>query len=80
VGRNLYDTQPIQRDVLILAAELAPGDSGGALVDTGGTVVGVAFAIAPDEPGTSYALNSGELQDVLDTPRAGAVDTGPCIR
>jgi S1-C subfamily serine protease len=79
-GRDLYDTQPIRRDVLILAANLMPGDSGGALVDAGGTVVGVAFAIAPDEPGTAYALNSSELREVLEVPRAGATDTGPCIR
>ncbi|MFN2504845.1 MAG: MarP family serine protease [Acidimicrobiales bacterium] len=80
LGRNLYDTQTIRRDILILASELAPGDSGGALVDTDGTVVGVAFAIAPDEPGTAYALSSDELQSVLEMARSGPVDTGPCIR
>ncbi len=80
VGRDLYDTHPIERDVLILAAALAPGDSGGALVNRSGTVVGVAFAIAPDEPATAYALNSTELRDLLGVPRAGAVDTGPCVR
>ena len=80
IGRDLYDSQATRRDVLILASELAQGDSGGALVDTEGTVVGVAFAIAPDEDGTAYALHSSELQEVLDVPRAGAVDTGPCLR
>jgi S1-C subfamily serine protease len=80
VGRNIYDTQVIRRDVLVLAAELRPGDSGGALVSTEGAVVGVAFAIAPDEPNTAYALNSTELEEVLALPRSGATDTGPCIR
>jgi S1-C subfamily serine protease len=79
LGRDLYDSRPTRRDVLILAADLAQGDSGGALVDVGGTVVGVAFAIAPDAPGTAYALHSDELLEVLELPRAGPVDTGPCL-
>jgi S1-C subfamily serine protease len=79
-GRNLYDSGVIRRDVLVLASHLAPGDSGGALVNTEGTVIGVAFAIAPDDPATAYALNSTELRSALAEPRADAVDTGPCIR
>src|SRR5204863_289244 len=54
VGRDLYDTHQTRRDVFIMASELHPGDSGGALVNRNGAVVGVAFAIAPDRPGISY--------------------------
>lgn len=78
-GRDLYDSHATQRDVFILAAELRPGDSGGALTDAKGTVVGVAFAIAPDRPGTAYAVTSKELNAVLARPRGGAVSTGPCL-
>ena len=42
--------------MLVLASDLAPGDSGSALVDPQGQVVGVAFAVAPDKPGVAYAL------------------------
>ena len=80
LGRNIYNSQVTRRDVLVLAAELRPGDSGGALVNAEGAVVGVAFAIAPDEPNTAYALHASELREVLEAPRAGTVDTGPCIR
>jgi S1-C subfamily serine protease len=79
VGRNLYDSQVTRRDVLILSAQLRPGDSGGALVNADGNVVGVAFAIAPDDPTTAYALNSTELNAVLGAPRGGPVGTGPCL-
>jgi S1-C subfamily serine protease len=79
-GRDLYDTHSTRRDVFILASDLHPGDSGGALADTSGTVIGVAFAIAPDRPGTAYALASGELTAALATPRSGgAVPTGNCL-
>jgi S1-C subfamily serine protease len=78
VGRDLYDSRDTRREVSILAADLAPGDSGGALVEPGGSVVGVAFAIAPDRAGTAYALSLDELQAVLAAARA-PVDTGPCL-
>lgn len=77
-GRDIYGDDRTQRQVLFLAAALRPGDSGSALIDTSGRVVGVAFAIAPDRPGTSYALDESELRAVLAEPRrAGA--GGPCI-
>jgi S1-C subfamily serine protease len=64
--------------VYVLAASLAPGDSGGALVDATGHVVGVAFAIAPDRPGTAYALSDEEVKAVL-AQRRRVVDTGACL-
>jgi S1-C subfamily serine protease len=78
-GRDLYDQRSTTREVFILASDLRPGDSGGALVDTKGSVVGVAFAIAPDRPGTSYALTDTELQAVLARSRSTTVGTGPCL-
>jgi S1-C subfamily serine protease len=79
VGRDLYDEADTQRRVLVLAADLAPGDSGAAVVDTDGGVVGVAFAIAPDEPGTAYALDLDELAAILAAPRTAGAGTGPCL-
>jgi S1-C subfamily serine protease len=79
VGRDLYDSHTTRRDVFILASDLHPGDSGGALVNQRGTVVGVAFAIAPDRPATGYALTSRELTPVLAQPLGGGVSTGPCL-
>src|SRR3546814_3814837 len=55
-GSDIYDSARTEREVLVLAAGLQPGDSGGALIDAEGRVVGVAFAIAPDRPGVAYAL------------------------
>ena len=78
-GRDLYDQRSTTRQVFILASDLRPGDSGGPLVSPQGAVVGVAFASAPDRPGTSNALTDSELQAVMARPRAGAVATGPCL-
>jgi S1-C subfamily serine protease len=80
VGRDLYDNHTTRRDVLVLAAALAHGDSGGALVDSDGAVIGVAFAISANQQGTSYALATSELQAALSEPRAdGGTSTGPCL-
>ena len=92
LGRDLYDEHDTKRDVFVLASNLAPGDSGGAVVDKTGTVIAMAFAIAPDRPGTSYALSYTEVQAFLAASRAGTipgdavgqppivgVSTGPCL-
>jgi S1-C subfamily serine protease len=79
VGRDLYDSQQTRRDVFILAASLKPGDSGAALINQSGAVMGVAFAIAPDQAETAYAVTNAELRAVLAVPRGGAVSAGPCL-
>lgn len=78
-GSDIYDRPGVDRRVLVLAASLRPGDSGSALVTPDGTVVGVAFAIAPDRPDVAYALDPGELRAVLAAPHAAVVDAGACI-
>jgi S1-C subfamily serine protease len=81
-GLDLYGREETERDVFILASNLAPGDSGAAFVDTAGSVVGVAFAIAPDREGTAYALTRAELDSVLqvyNADPAARADTGPCL-
>src|SRR5947209_2557999 len=79
VGRDLYDSRETRRQVFILASDLAPGDSGGGLVNPAGIVVGVAFAIAPDRPGTAYALTTDELRPVLNAGGTVPTSTGPCL-
>jgi S1-C subfamily serine protease/uncharacterized membrane protein required for colicin V production len=81
VGTDIYRTRPSRRHVYVLAAALAPGDSGGPFIDTRGDVVGVAFAIDPGRTATGYALTDAEVRPVLAEAqgRRGAVDTGRCL-
>jgi S1-C subfamily serine protease len=78
-GTDIYDRDRTSREVLVLASELAPGDSGSALVDANGQVVGVAFAVAPDKPGVAYALAVEELEAVLAGDLSRERDTGGCL-
>lgn len=56
-GRDIYDRRTVERTIIVLAAALAPGDSGAPVIRPDGTVVGMAIAIAPDRPDTAYAID-----------------------
>ena len=78
-GTDIYRTTPTRRSVFVLAAELAPGDSGAPLVNQAGEVLGVAFAIDPGAATTAYALTNDELRPVLENLPGEAVETGSCL-
>jgi S1-C subfamily serine protease len=82
-GTDIYRSGPTRRDVLVLAAKLFPGNSGGPFVDDKGRVAGVAFAVDPGAASTAYALATDEVTAVLHPVEVAGggqlVDTGNCI-
>jgi S1-C subfamily serine protease len=82
-GSDITHSTPTQREVFVLAAVTAPGDSGGPVVDADGRVVGVMFAYDISRDSTAYALTRTELDAVLGPVLAGAapasVGTGECL-
>lgn len=80
-GTDIYRDQPSSRRVLVLAARLAPGDSGAGVVDTNGRLIGVAFAVDPGSSTTAYALARSEIEATLASAEGAftAADTGPCL-
>lgn len=76
-GRDIYGQDETRRSILVLAASLARGDSGSAVLDADGAVVGTVFAISPSNRDTAYALATSELREVLAAPRS-AGDAGRC--
>ncbi len=83
-GSDIYHSASTERDVLVLAAKLVPGNSGGPLVDDQGRVAGIAFAVDPGAPSTSYALATDEVNAVLRPVLASGGDapvgTGSCVQ
>ncbi len=76
-GYDIYDQGLVRRPLLVLASELEPGDSGSAVVDSTGSLIGIAVAIAPDRPGVAYALDVSTLGEI--TPSPEPVGTGDCL-
>jgi len=68
-GPNIYQTRQVSREVYTIRAKVLPGNSGGPLLTTSGTVAGVVFAASLDASNVGYALTAGE---VASDARTGA--------
>lgn len=79
-GPDFRNAQTVVRDVYALFGTVRAGNSGGPLFATDGSVLGVVFASAIDDPNTGYALTA---KQVAVAARQGSravaeVGTGPC--
>ncbi len=79
-GPDFRAQQTVVRDVYALYGQVRAGNSGGPLLATDGTVLGVVFASAIDDPDTGYALTGAEVADAAAQGASSSteVDTGPC--
>ena len=81
-GPDIYSNRTVTRDVYTLRAQVRAGNSGGPLLAADGTVLGVVFGAAIDDPDVGFALTEQEVAPVVsaglddDTPAA----TGTCIK
>jgi S1-C subfamily serine protease len=65
VGRDIYSSSLVRREIYVLRATVRKGDSGGPVVDRSGRPIGVVFAASTVDPNEGYALTNAELQAVL---------------
>lgn len=78
VGQDIHHRDETRREILFLAATLRQGDSGAPVIDGNGNVVGLVFAVSPDQPTTAYALDRTEIDAILVAPRLTGA-TGRCL-
>lgn len=80
-GYNIYNSSVVQRDIEVLAAMVIPGNSGGPIVDTSGTVQGVVFAASTTDSNEGYALTMTQVgPDIRDgRGRTQPVSTQSCV-
>lgn len=82
LGRDIYGTDTVTRQILELTASIEKGDSGGPLILPDGSVGGVVFAEAKSDPSVGYALAPVAVAARV-MPAVGkvkAVSTGACVR
>ena len=82
VGRDIYGTTEVTRQILELTANIEKGDSGGPLILPDGTVGGLVFAEAKSDPNVGYALSPVAVaaRAMPAVGRTKAVATGACVR
>ncbi len=81
-GRDIYNQGLVVRDVYELDAKVQPGNSGGPVVATNGTVIGMVFSRSTVDTDVGYALSSpGVLSRVRQAEfRSTAASTGSCTQ
>jgi S1-C subfamily serine protease len=79
-GPNIYNNATVTREVYTIRAKVRSGNSGGPLLAADGTVLGVIFAAAVDDPNTGFALTVDEATPVAVAGglRTDSVSTGAC--
>jgi len=65
LGRDIYETDAVTREIYSVRSTVRPGNSGGPLFDESGQVVGVVFARSTIDGETGYALTLDEIAPVL---------------
>ncbi|WP_209325603.1 MarP family serine protease [Brevibacterium renqingii] len=73
-GLDIYDSNPVVREVYSVRGIVREGNSGGPLLDAEGDVVGMIFARSATDGETGYALTRAEIADELE---AGANSRTP---
>jgi S1-C subfamily serine protease len=79
-GPDIYEKETVTREVYTLRGSVRPGNSGGPLLAPDGTVVGVIFGAAIDNPDVGFALTARQAAPVIAAGIASReeVGTGAC--
>lgn len=81
-GTDIRGQGVVRREVYTLRTVVRPGNSGGPVVTTAGTVGGLVFAMSRDDPDTGYALTADQIAPTVRAGRSrdarAAVSTGAC--
>lgn len=80
LGTDIYGNSGVSREAIVINAEVRPGNSGGPLLSQNGTVLGLVFAQAVEDPQVGYALTAAQFRELPRQVGASttAVSTGFC--
>ncbi len=80
-GHDIYGNSTVDREIYVMRAHVAAGDSGAPLVSVNGTVLGMVFAAATDLKETGYALTASAIAKAASAggSATSGVPTGNCV-
>ena len=81
VGRDIYATERVRRDIVEIQSDIERGNSGGPLMLADGTVGGVVFAEARTDENVGYALAPTAVSERISASIGSTepVATGDCL-
>ncbi|HST48772.1 MarP family serine protease, partial [Jatrophihabitans sp.] len=79
-GRDIYGEISVDRDIYTIRSVVRSGNSGGPLIATDGTILGIVFASALDSADTAFVLTADEVAGAARTGRTAtrSVSTSAC--
>ncbi|HEY0165742.1 MAG TPA: MarP family serine protease [Jatrophihabitans sp.] len=79
-GRDIYGRLSVDRDIYSIRSVVRSGNSGGPLIATDGSILGIVFASALDSADTAFVLTAGEVTDSANAGRhvTRTVSTSAC--
>jgi S1-C subfamily serine protease len=79
-GRDIYGQLSLDRDIYTIRSVVRAGNSGGPLIGTDGSILGIVFASALDSADTAFVLTAAEVAGAASSGRADtrSVSTGAC--
>jgi S1-C subfamily serine protease len=79
-GPDIYNNDTVTREIYTIRGLVRSGNSGGPLISSNGSVLGVVFAAAADDPEVGFALTAAEAAPDVQAGRNATdhVNTGSC--
>ncbi|HEY4331077.1 MAG TPA: trypsin-like peptidase domain-containing protein, partial [Ilumatobacteraceae bacterium] len=79
---NIYGTARTSRELYTLAADVEPGNSGGPLLETNGTIAGIVFAKSSTDANLGYAMTDTLLSPVVQQAPglSSSISSGTCVK
>ena len=80
-GPDIYSNSRVERESYILRGTVVQGNSGGPLISSDGTVLGLIFGASVDDTDTGYAITAEEVRAHIGdvTWFENSVDTQECV-
>jgi len=75
---DIYRVETANRSGLEISADIRRGDSGAAVIDAQGRVVGIVYARSRQRAGVAFALDDNEIRRALDSAVDSPVANGRC--